>query len=294
MEATCRESRLTGHVQDSSALVRLTRRGVLKGLLLSLSAAAAPSVVRADLFGGDIGVLLAQLEQQFQTVSHAIQTVKNLVETVNRLGNIVQNSKTLLEHAKNGGVMGVIDAAQGFVNIGQGVIGRLRLTNNDANWWISKITPLVADKDYQMSSADRAALDSQLAENDRERVKGAKKINAWYDRLKEEYKSLQDSSEAARSAMNTNGMVGQMQIASQQNVLAQKTMLRGVEMQTEMAASQEEEFTRQAAVREATRKKKETAKAGLGTVNESQPVEFDFQLGSGWGGGNSETGLGNP
>jgi hypothetical protein len=114
------------------------------------------------LFGGDIGVLLAQLEQQFQTVSHAIQTVKNLVETVNRLGNIVQNSKTLLEHAKNGGVMGVIDAAQGFVNIGQGVIGRLRLTNNDANWWISKITPLVADKDYQMSSADRAALDSQL------------------------------------------------------------------------------------------------------------------------------------
>lgn len=290
----CRESRLTGHVRDASALSCSTRRSVLKGLALSLAAALVPRPVRADLFGGDIGVLLAQLEQAYQIVSNGIRTVQNLMETVNRLGKVVQNSKTLLEHAQNGGLEGILDAAQGFVGIAQGVTSRLRVTNNDTNWWIHKISPLVTDKEHRLSAADQAALESQLAESDRERIRGAKRINAWYDRLKEQYAALEASSKAVKEGNNANGVVAQMQLANRQQVQAQSTLLAGVEMQTVMAANQEEEYMRQATIRETTRKRKDKAKKGLKDTSEPQPVNFDIQLGQQWGGGHAETGLGEP
>jgi uncharacterized phage infection (PIP) family protein YhgE len=235
-------------------------------------AALLPRAARADLVG-DVGVLLAQLEQQLQMVSHAISTVQNLVQTVKHLSSVVDQGKRLLEQAGRGNIEGVLNAAQGFTRIGMNVTGRLRMTHTDVNWWRTKLTPLLSDSNAQLSTADRMALESDLRAADRERMSGAKRVNAWYDRLQEQYKILEAQSTSVQEGSREQGAVAAMQRAHAATALAHQTAVAQLEMATVTAEGDEMERVRQAAERERSKKIADQLMKGFSYGGTPKPVE---------------------
>ena len=242
------------------------------GLLGLPMAAVLPRVVRADLFGGDIGVLLAQLEQQLQMVSHAISTVQNLVETVTRLGNVVNNTKLVLKQAGSGNIRGILGAAQGLVSVARGVNYRLQVTQHAGQWWDSKIRPLFMDG-RPIGAADARGAQQSIRDMDVARVSEKPRINEWYDRLKQHYALLEQQHQSVQDGAGEEGVVAQVQRAHAATALAHDTAVASLEIQTEAAAAQDMELRRQALERERSRKQADEMLDGVGRVAPSAPVD---------------------
>lgn len=245
----------------------------MRGVASCALALALPRPVKADLFG-DIGVLLAQLEQQLQLVSHAISTVTNLIRTVEHLGNVVKNSSKLLERAGNGGLLGILDAAQGFVSVGRGVTSNLRMINADAGWWKSKLEPIfnsTSDATPQTVATMKSA-SLALRDIDKRRLQQTADMNEAYGRLQGSYDSLKASGDAVNDALRTEGVVGQMQLAGRQIYHHTAVAVHQDEMLTDLARRNNEELVRMAAQRELNRKLVEGAMRGLGDKTQESPV----------------------
>lgn len=273
-----------------------TRRGVIAAVLgLSLWAFAwvsppalqriappmAPATARADLFG-DIGVLLAQLEQQLQLVSNAIATVQNLVATVERLGKVVKYSETLLKQAGNGGVDGVLSAAQGFLGIARGVTGSLTRINNDAKWWTNKVNALYKS-DQPMSNADFVVARKTMVERDRLLIDSAESTYKAYSRLEDSYKAMEAQGDAVQEAMRTEGVVGQMQLVGRQTAQLARIALHQDEVATIHSKTVTDDMMRQAEERRLNMERQKKAFDGFNKTNTSNRADLPYEIGKGWG-----------
>jgi hypothetical protein len=261
-----------------------SRRGVITALaVVPLVELIHVQPAKADLFG-DIGVLLAQLEQQLQLVSNAIATVSNLVKTVENLGHIVQYSKTLIQQAGHGGLTGLLNAAQGFVGIAQGVTSNLQRIDSDAKWWSANIQRLAGPdvSDPQYTIADSLKTRQAIAANDQRILNNAAKMNEAYGRIKNSYDALQGSGDAVKEAMRTDGVVGQVQLLGRQNAHLATISLHEDEMLTLMAQANNAELERMAAERERNRKLVEEAFPHTDRPSTTAPVDLPFELRLGW------------
>jgi len=259
---------------------RFGRRSAVGALVvLPLAAALEPAKVRADLFG-DVGVLLAQLEQQLQLVSNAIATVQNLVATVNHLSNVVQNGKMLLKRISQGDIQGVLDSAQGFVSLARGVTGSLRRLDMDAKWWDTNIRKLIVTEQLQPQNVSDMRV--ALADMDKRRLASTTQVNQSFGNLKTAYDAVENSSAAAKASLRTEGVVGQMQLATAQNAALATIGATQADMLALLARRNEEELLRLSAIREANRQAVEHDLKDLGDTNTSNQANLPFDNEHGW------------
>lgn len=261
---------------------RVTRRGVMKAaIVLPLTAAlpaVLPGVAHADLFG-DIGVLLAQLEQQLALVSHAIATVQNLVQTVTHLSNVVKQTKQVLEKAGHGGLAGILDAAQGFLSIARGVTGSLRQIDYSAQWWQSQITRLTSDG--QMTQEDYTIAKQNIRKMDLAALRNAQKMNeATNNLMKDSNEALKASSEAVQEGQSTTGVVGQLQLVSRINTQHVRVATNQAEMTAALVQANNDELVRMAEERERNHRLTEDAMKGLDDSAQATPATLPFKLDS--------------
>ena len=202
----------------SSSTLRPGRRVFVATVAAAL---VAPARAKADLFGGDIPVLLAQLEQQFQMVSHAISTVQNLVRTVEELQTVVSNSKTLLEHAGDNGIKGILNAAQGSVSMLRGVVGDLKRVNSDITWWQRQL-----DTSKTLTPQNASALSRQRHEWNMKTLESASTALEAFKTVDDSYEDLEQSQDIVKAQRNTSGVVGQLQLMGRQNYYTQKSLLQ--------------------------------------------------------------------
>jgi hypothetical protein len=222
-----------------------------------------------------VGVLLAQLEQQLQLVSHAISTVQNLVRTVEHLGNVVKATQTALHQATTGGLDGFLNGVQGLTQVGLGVTNSLRRIDNDAIWWSNLIATKAKDNTFTYEDAYHAQ--AALRQRDQQLLQNQQQLNESYGRLSMSYEAAKASNDAVSAAANEPGVVGQMQLIGRQNAQATGILLHQDEMATATAKAQNDEYARQAAEREATRKMLEHDAANFGQTTTSTPVTMPYQ-----------------
>lgn len=269
-------------MQRERDLPRVSRRGaVTAAVVVPLAVWLRPSPAQADLFG-DVGVLIAQLEQQLQLVSNAIATVQNLVQTVQHLSNVVQNGKMLLKRVAAGDLEGVLSAAQGFVSLARGVTGSLRRLDMDAKWWDTNIRRLIVTE--QITPTDRQEFKVALADMDRRRLQNANQVNESFGHLKHAYDAVENSSDAVKRSMSTEGVVGQMQLANVQSSNLAIIGATQAEMTAMLARRNEEEMLRLSAEREKNRILVEGAFRDLGQPENKAPATLPLPIdNSQWG-----------
>lgn len=240
-----------------------------------------PSSAHADLFG-DVAVLIAQLEQQLQLVSNAIATVQSLVQTVNHLSNVVQNGEQLLKRVSAGDLQGVLDSAQGFIYLARGVTGSLRRLDNDAKWWDANVRKLIVTEQFHPQDAQEFKV--ALADMDRRRLQNASQVNESFGHLKHAYDAVENSSDAVKRSMSTEGVVGQMQLANVQSSNLAIIGATQAEMTAMLARRNEEEMLRLSAEREKNRVLVEGAFKGLGEPENKAPATLPLPIDSSqWG-----------
>lgn len=267
-------------MQRRRELPRIGRRCAVTALVaIPLASALEASPARADLFG-DVGVLLAQLEQQLQLVSNAIATVQNLVQTVQHLSHVVENSKILLKRVASGDLQGVLDAAQGFVGMARGVTGRLQGMNRDARWWDTNIRRLIVNEELKQQHVNDMRV--ALADMDARRLKSTTEVNQSFGNVQKAYDAVQNSSDAVKRSLSTEGVVGQMQLASVQSSNLAIIGATQADMLALLARRNEEELLRLSAIREANRKAVEHDLTGLGETNTSSQANLPFDSENGW------------
>lgn len=255
---------------------RFSRRSAITAaVVIPFAAAIDAAPARADLVG-DVGVLLLQLEQQLQLVSNAIATVQNLVQTVTHLSNVVQNGKQLLKRVAAGDLAGVLDAAQGFVSLARGVTGSLRRLDMDAKWWDTNIRKLIVTE--QLKAQDKEQFKVALAEMDQRRLQNTAQVNESFGHLKHAYDAVENSSDAVKKSMSTEGVVGQMQLANVQSSNLAIIGATQAEMTAMLARRNEEEMLRLSAEREKNRILVEGAFKGLGEPTVKQPAELPLAI----------------
>lgn len=255
---------------------RISRRGAMMALVaVPLANVLKPAPVEADLFG-DVGVLIAQLEQQLQLVSNAIATVQNLVATVQHLSNVVQNGKMLLKRISAGDVQGVLDSAQGFISLARGVTGSLRRLDMDAKWWDTNIRKLIVTE--QLTPENTAEFKVALSDMDKRRLASTAQVNQSFSNLKTTYDAVQNSSDAARASLRTEGIVGQMQLATAQNAALATIGATQTDMLALLARRNEEEMLRLSAERERNRVLVEGAFKGLGEPESTAPATLPVDI----------------
>lgn len=261
-------------------LPRVSRRSAVTAAVVApIAAWLTPSPVKADLIG-DVGVLIAQLEQQLQLVSNAIATVQNLVQTVQHLSNVVQNGKQLLKRVSAGDIEGVLSAAQGFVGLARGVTGSLGRLDRDARWWDTNVRRLIVTE--QLTPSDTQRFKSALAEMDQRRLQNANQTSESFAHVKNAYDAVENSSAAVKRGLSTEGVVGQMQLANVESANLAIIGATQVEMTAMLARRNEEELTRLAAIREHNRQLTEGALKGLGDTNTATPASLPFDTQNGW------------
>lgn len=234
-----------------------------------VAAHAAPA--RADLFGGDIGVLLAQLQQQLQLVSNAINTVRGIYSSVERLQNMVQQAKQLGSAVTgSGGLLGFLDAAQGLVGTAQGVIGNLQYIDVQGGAW----RDLIVKQGGRLSFSQGLALTEAVVDFDRRMFSDAKRVARVYSDISRlTGNGLSASASAARDAEAAMGIVGQAKLLNRQMLqLAgiSSQIVQGVGLTGQM---QLDEMQRQAAQRQIRRSMLLKAYGRFGRGEKADPVD---------------------
>lgn len=271
-------------MEEASKLwsVRVTRRGVIvAAATVPLVEALVPNVARADLFG-DIGVLLAQLEQQLQLVSHAISTVQNLMATVDRMNHVVQSTKMVLQHAGKGGLAGLLNDAQSFLGIARGVASDLMRIDYDAKWWDANIvSKLLSDNP---NPADQREAANAIRKMDQDRIKNAAAMNVATQKLVTDSNDATAAAvDAANESQTTDGVVGQMQLIGRINTQHARIARNQAQMTAALVDANNAEIARLAAEREANRIAVENAMQGFADQPSSGPAELPFAVEGGWG-----------
>lgn len=237
-------------------------------------------VVRADIIG-DVGVLLAQLEQQLQLVSNAIRTVQGVVQTVNHLSNIVNMTKVTLQKARQGGMEGLLESAQNYVQYLRGINGNLMRLDSTAAQWRNKIIGLA--NTINPSSNDQIQAAIAVRELDKQRLQNAQAMNDATNQLvKDSNDAFTQTGDILNESQTTDGVVGQIQELQKINAQQMRVALNQQEMTAQLVKNNNDELVRMAAKREAERQEVERLMTGYGELKTSTPSELQFNLQQPW------------
>jgi hypothetical protein len=247
----------------------VSRRTFL-GLAAGCMAAAFTRPAKADLFGGDITVLLAQLEQQLTLVSNAIATVQRVTETAQRASKMVTQGGQMLAMATGrGGLQGALTGLRMIVDTGRGAVGNLQHMNIRGGQWKDHITA----NGGKLSFADGMALTSEALLMDQRFLRDVSNIQRTYQQVASVFDALESSSEAVMDAQGVTGVVGQVQLLGRQThqlagISAQIAVGTGV-----MGNMQANEYARMAAEREGRRAAQRQMYGDFGRPQNAEPVD---------------------
>ncbi len=225
----------------------VSRRGLF-GLAVGCLVAAYSRPAKADLFGGDITVLLAQLEQQLTLVSNAISTVQRVTETAQRAYTMVTQGKQMLAMATGqGGLSGFLSGLKGIVDTGRMATGNLQRVNIRGGQWKDHIAT------DGLTFREGMALTGEAMDMDRRFLGNVADMSKSWAQVMNSFDGLQSAADAVHEASSVTGVVGQVQILGREmyqltGITAQMTMGMGM-----MGNMQANELARQAAIREANR-----------------------------------------
>jgi DNA repair exonuclease SbcCD ATPase subunit len=238
------------------------------------------NVARADIIG-DVGVLLAQLEQQLQLVSNAIRTVQGVVQTVNHLSNIVTMTKVTLQKARQGGLEGLLESAQNYVQYLRGINGNLMRLDATAAQWRNKIIGLANTVNPSANDQIQAAI--AVRELDKQRLQNAQAMNDATNQLvKDSNDAFTQTGDILNESQTTDGVVGQIQELQKINAQQMRVALNQQEMTAQLVKNNNDELVRMAAKREAERQAVERLMTGYGEIKTSVPSELQFNLQQPW------------
>jgi len=297
------------------------RRGVTRRAFIGLSGvallAAFPKSARADLFGGDIGVLLAQLEQQLTMVAKAIETVQAIMASVERLQRVAEQGKTMLQKLSGGqGLKGVLEGVHELANAGRGAIRNLQVLNVRGGQWKDTITsrasaPRRLDEARDELAAARAAgasegtqLEIKRRISDLERLSDeptlslnegfrmtaeAQELNARFLRdvgnIHESFgqiamsvKALESMQEATEAADTVDGIVGQTQLLGRQVANLGVIATQHASATTTHASLYTSELEREAMERKTQRSLSESAWKDFDVVEDRGPTDIRWEL----------------
>ena len=273
---------VTGSIRQASSLARLTRRTALMGLLGLPMAAALPRVARADLFGGDIGVLLAQLEQQLQLVSNAISTVQGIMQTVQHLNQVRQHAQTLIAKVKNGGVMGFLDAIKDVADVGRRMTHNLNYVNKVGGAWKDNITSTIQKGD-SMSFGDMVKLSSTVNDLNRRMIEDFGDMATAVSAVKDSFSALDSSHKAMMEAQSVDGVVGQVQLLGQQQYALTNIVAHSDLVQSLSARQQAQKYMMDAANEQAAYNYQIQMWSSFGTgFTAPQPADTGIGTDSSW------------
>lgn len=238
-------------------------------------------VARADIIG-DVGVLLAQLEQQLQLVSNAIRTVQGVVQTVNHLSNIVNMTKVTLQKARQGGLEGLLESAQNYVQYLRGINGNLMRLDSTAAQWRNKIIGLSNNLNPSPNDQIQAAI--AVRELDKQRLQNAQAMNDATNQLvKDSNDAFTQTGDVLNESQTTDGVVGQMQELQKINAQQMRVALNQQEMTAQLVKNNNDELVRMAAARESERQEVERLMTGFDDDSTPPPPsELPYDLQRGW------------
>ena len=247
----------------------LSRRELF-GLAAGCLVAAYARPAKADLFGGDITVLLAQLEQQLTLVSNAIATVQRVSETAQRAAKMVDQGKQMLAFATGrGGLDGFLSGLKGIVDTGRGAVGNLQTMNIRGGEWMTKISA----NGGSLSFKDGMQMTNEAMQMDARFLRDVSKMSASFAQVMSPFDALESAADAVREASSVTGVVGQVQLLGREmfqlsGIAAQMTMGMGM-----MGNMQANELARAAAVREGSRAAAQQMYGNYGRPQEADDVD---------------------
>lgn len=255
---------------------RLTRRRLLQLCAGSCVAAYAPAV-RADLFGGDIGVLIAQLEQQFQTVSQLIQTVRGVYATVEKVQKVVQQGDVMLMATQGqGGLKGVLNAAQAFTSTAGGVLHNLQRINVRGGQWKDTI----AAQGGTLNLAQATKLTAEVMDMNTAFLRDVGNVYDTYKAVEGVFESVESSADAVNEAAGTRGAIGQMQLLGREFYQLSNIAARQTAINTQHAILYTDELRRQAMERELATWHRRRLYSNYGRPQEAvEPTDVDLVVG---------------
>lgn len=256
---------------------RVTRRGLF-GLVGGCLVAAFAKPVKADLFGGDITVLLAQLEQQLALVSNAIATVQRVTETAQRAAKMVEQGKQLGAMVTGQqGLNGFLSGLKGIVDGGRGLTRDLQTINIRGGQWKDRISNNVRSGNGALSMREAVALSREAGELDRAFLRDMSTVSKGFARTMNSFEALESAADAVREAQAVTGVVGQVQLLGREML-----QLTGIaaELHASMSltgALQAEELAREAAEREDARARSKVIFGDFEIIN-SSPTTIRWDL----------------
>lgn len=263
-------------MEDEARTRRLTRRWVLQLCAGSCLAAYVPAA-RADLFGGDIGVLIAQFQQQVQMVSQMIQTVQGVYATVERVQKVVQQGDIMLMATKGqGGLKGVLNAAQTLTGTAQGVLSNLQRINVRGGQWKNIITA----QHGSLNAAQATKLTAEVMDMNTAFLRDVGNVYDTYRALDGVFEAVDSSAAAVSEASGTPGMIGQMQLLGREFYQLSSIAARQTAIHTQHALLYTDDLRRQAMQRELAEWQRRRLYGNYGRPQESlEPTDVDLVLG---------------
>jgi hypothetical protein len=237
------------------------------------SALTAPKPVRADLFGGDIGVLLAQLQQQLQMVSNlftmvdrAVATAKSVQQTVDRLDTL---GKMVTGQA---GFGGFLDGLQSITQAGQAGLAAVQHLNIRGGQWKDHI----ASEGFTIT--DALQLSIEAAEMDRRLLGSTAQMLQAHAQVANAFGGVQSMSDVANAATSATSVVSTTALMTRQmaqlgGIMA--TLAQSTGMSGQLYVS---ETSRQAAEREAARRRHQQLYGNVGRPESAEPVDVQLTM----------------
>lgn len=264
--------------RDASASCRVSRRE-----LLLLAATLLPaSRARADLFGTDITVLLAQLEQQLALVSNAISTVQNLVRSVESLQRIYTQATTLLEHASKGDFRGILDTAGAMVNVAHGMTINLQRFNRRGGQWKDYLIEKHRNGE-SMDVFDITKISAEATKWNLEMVKDTGRMVGHVADLAGSYQAYDQIVQMVQTASLTQGVVGQLERLQGISAASAGIWMHQDQVASTMASIQAQRWQLEAAQKEAAKQRCREMWNGVDKVGASdQAADTGFRVDETW------------
>jgi hypothetical protein len=229
------------------------------------------------LFGGDIGVLIAQFQQQVQMVSQMIQTVQGVYATVERVQKVVQQGDIMLMATKGqGGLKGVLNAAQMLTGTAQGVLKNLQRINVRGGQWKDAI----AAQSGALNAAQATKLTAEVMDMNTAFLRDVGNVYDTYRAIEDVFDAVESTADAVNEASGTPGMIGQMQLLGREFYQLANIAARQTAIYTQHAMLYTDDLRRQAMQRELATWQRRRLYGNYGRPQEPPvPTDADLVLG---------------
>jgi hypothetical protein len=257
-----------------------TRRGVTRRQMFGLAAgallAAFPRTARADLFGGDVGILLAQLEQMLTMVVKAAETVQGIMATVDRVQRVYENGQVMLRKVTGQeGLRGFVSGVRDLANSGRMATRNLQTLNVRGGQWMARIKENHGD----LSSRDVWQMTIEATDLNRRFLRDAVNIHASFGQVAQSFAALDQLQEITAAAETVDGLVGQSMLIGRSIAQLGVIATQHSSAATTHAQLYTSELERKAMEREMQRKLSEDAWKDFDKVKEQGPTDVRWELG---------------